>query len=153
MALCCQCPGGRDYLCADIVGVDRIFMVGLRMADDAPDVKVDVPTSVVLFDQTRAPFQGGIRRFYFRAVKPSPKADIRFALPSGEVVVPVMISSFDDLRQSRTLKGERNKCSARVRQLTHAVLRRAIKQAAAKFDEMLAAKPAPAKPRRKTAAL
>ena len=46
-----------------------------------------------------------VRRFYFRAVKPAAKAEIRFALPGGEVVVPIEIWSFEDLRKFRTLKG------------------------------------------------
>ena len=79
--------------------------MGLRVPSDAPDVKVTVPESVLLFDQTRPPFTGDVRRFYFRAVKPSEKAEIRFRMPRGEVIVPIEIWSFEDLRQFRTLKG------------------------------------------------
>lgn len=89
----------------DVVGVGRIFLVGLRVPRDAPDVNVTAPESILLFDQTRPPFQSDVRRFYFRAVKPSTKAEIRFALPRGEVAVPVEIWSFEDLRQFRMLKG------------------------------------------------
>lgn len=89
----------------DVVGIDRMFLVGLRVAADAPDVEVSAAESVVLFDRTRPPYKTDVRRFYFRAVKPSARAEIRFRLTGGEVVVPVEIWSFDDLRRFRKLKG------------------------------------------------
>ncbi|MBI3923495.1 MAG: hypothetical protein HY318_18900, partial [Armatimonadetes bacterium] len=88
----------------DIVGCDRMFMVALRVPKDGPEVHVTVPDSIVLLDKTRLPAKSEERRFYFRSVKPSPKSELRFALPDGEVVVPVVIWSFEDLRQFRTVK-------------------------------------------------
>lgn len=89
----------------DIVGIDRLFMVALRVPTDAPEVQVTIPDSVALLDKTRLPTKADVRRFYFRSIKPAAKAEIRFAMPGGEVVVPFVIWSFDDLRQFRTLKG------------------------------------------------
>ena len=51
------------------------------------------------------PAKSETRKFYFRASKPAPKAEMRFALPSGEVVVPIEIWGFEDLRKFRKLKG------------------------------------------------
>ncbi|MBI3946137.1 MAG: hypothetical protein HY321_09480 [Armatimonadetes bacterium] len=98
-------PTGPVVYAPDVVGVDRLFMVALKVAPDAPDVGVSVPESVVLLDRTRLPTQADVRRFYFRAVKPAKRAEIRFALPGGEVTVPVEIWSFEDLRRFRDLKG------------------------------------------------
>ena len=95
----------RVIYAPDIVGVDRLFMVALKVPADAPEVKVTLPDGVVLLDQTRLPAKSDDRRFYFRSVKPAPRAEIRFSLPDGEVVVPVEIWSFEDLRRFRTLKG------------------------------------------------
>jgi hypothetical protein len=89
----------------DVVGVDRMIMVALKVPTDAPDVRVTLPDGVVMFDHMKPPFKTDIRKFYFRAAKPAKKAEIRFALPGGEVVVPVEVWSFEDLRQFRTLKG------------------------------------------------
>ena len=89
----------------DVLGVDRLFMMALKVPPDAPEVPVTVPDSVVLLDRTPWPTSSEVRKFYFKTLKPAPKAEIRFALPQGEVVVPVEIWSFEDLRQFRTLKG------------------------------------------------
>jgi len=89
----------------DILGVDRLVMVALKVPIEAPEVKVTVPDSVTLLDKTRLPAKTDVRKFYFRTLKPAQKAEIKFVLPGGEVVVPIVIWSFDDLRQFRTLKG------------------------------------------------
>lgn len=89
----------------DVLGVDRLFMVALKVPTEAPEVSVTVPDSVVLLDQTPLPASSEVRKFYFKTVRPDRKAEIRFDLPEGEVVVPVEIWSFEDLCQFRTLKG------------------------------------------------
>lgn len=88
----------------DIVGVDRLFMVVLKAPAAAPAIAVTLPDSVVLLDQTRLPTTADQRRYYFRSVKPSPKADLVFAHPEGPVTVSITIWSFEDLREFRTLK-------------------------------------------------
>ncbi|NLY01417.1 MAG: hypothetical protein GXY83_35445 [Rhodopirellula sp.] len=95
----------RVLYAPDIVGVDRMFMVALRVPVDSPQVQVTVPETVTMFDRTPIPAQSETRKFYFRSVKPSAKTEIRFAHPGGEIVVPLEIWSFDDLRKSRQLKG------------------------------------------------
>lgn len=95
----------RVLYAPDIVGVQRLFMVALKMPVDAPDIQVTVPDSVTLLDRTPVPAKSETRRFYFRSLKPSPKAEIRFAHPAGEIVVPVEIWSYNDLRAPRELKG------------------------------------------------
>lgn len=89
----------------DIVGVDRIFMIAVRVPAESADITVTVPDGVMMFDRTRTPSQSEIRRFYFRASKPAAKAEVRFALPGGDAVVPIEVWSFEDLRKFRTLKG------------------------------------------------
>ncbi|MCX7825998.1 MAG: hypothetical protein N2689_10620 [Verrucomicrobiae bacterium] len=89
----------------DVVGVERMFMVALKVATDAPEVTVTVPDSVTMFDRQRPPFREEARRFYFRALKATPRAEIRFATAGGTITVPVEIWSFEDLRKFRTLKG------------------------------------------------
>jgi hypothetical protein len=95
----------RVIYAPDVVGVDRLFMVVLKAPVDAPAIEVSAPDSVVLLDRTRLPAKTDQRRFYFRAVKPAEKAEVRFAHPAGEVVVPLTIWSFEDLRAFRELKG------------------------------------------------
>jgi oligo-alginate lyase len=95
----------RIVYAPDVVGVERMFMIALKVPADSPDVTVTMPDGVALFHRTRLPTQSEIRRFYFRAVKPAAKAEIRFALPGDQAVVPSEIWSFEDLRRSRTLKG------------------------------------------------
>lgn len=89
----------------DVVGVERMFLVALTVPVEEPEVEVSVPDSVKMFDRTRPPFKSPTRKFYFRAMRPAAKAEIRFALRGGPVVVPVEIWSFDDLLKFRTLKG------------------------------------------------
>lgn len=97
-------PGPVQYA-PDIVGVDRMFLVALSVPTSQPEIQVAVPDGVTLFDRTRAPFRSEMRRFYFRAQRPTPRAEIRFSLPAGPLVVPVEVWSFDDLLKFRTLKG------------------------------------------------
>ncbi len=98
-------PDPRLVYAPDIVGVDRMFMIALKVAVEVPETKVTVPDGVNMFDRTRLPAKTDVRRFYFRAAKPTDKAEIKFALPDGELVVPVVVWSFEDLRQFRELKG------------------------------------------------
>ena len=98
--------GDERVLCApDIVGVERMFMIALKVPVDAPDVEVTMPDCIAMFDRTRLPTESETRKFYFRASKPTPKAEVRFALASGEVVVPIEVWGFKDLRTFRKLKG------------------------------------------------
>ncbi len=89
----------------DIVAVERVFMVMLRVPPAAPEVGVKCPDSVVLLDKTPLPTTSEVRNFYFRAIQPAARAQIAFAHPQGEIIVPVEIWSFQDLRQFRELKG------------------------------------------------
>ncbi|MCR4413371.1 MAG: hypothetical protein NUV77_13205, partial [Thermoguttaceae bacterium] len=89
----------------DVVGVERMFMIALRVPADAPQIEVALPDGITMFDHTRPSAKSPIRRFYFRATKPAAKAPIRFALPAGFVEVPLEVWSFDDLLRFRTLKG------------------------------------------------
>ena len=89
----------------DIVGVDRMFMIALRVPTDTPEVEVAAPACVKMFDRTPLPAKSDVRRFYFRSVEPAKQAAIRFRVAKQEVLVPVVIWSFDDLREFRKLKG------------------------------------------------
>ncbi len=89
----------------DIVGVDRMFMIVLKVPAGAPEIAVTFPDNVTMFDRTPLPAKTDQRRYYFRALKPAAKVEIRFAHPEGEVVVPIVIWSFEDLREFRELKG------------------------------------------------
>ncbi|MGD9494863.1 MAG: hypothetical protein AB7Y46_01005 [Armatimonadota bacterium] len=89
----------------DVVGVGRIFMVVLSVPPDAPQLAVTVPEQVEMFDRTPLPTQDEQRRYYFRALAPAEGAEIRFGHPAGEVVVPIVIWSFEELREFRELKG------------------------------------------------
>ncbi len=89
----------------DIVGYDRIFMIVLNVPAGAPELAVTVPDEVEMFDRTPLPTQGDQRRYYFRALTPTDGAEIVFAHPAGEITVPVVIWSWDDLREFRELKG------------------------------------------------
>ncbi|HID20827.1 MAG TPA: hypothetical protein EYP14_00290, partial [Planctomycetaceae bacterium] len=89
----------------DVVGEGRIFLVALDVAPEVPQIAVTVPDSLVLFDRTPLPTASRTRKYYFRARKPTQRAEIVFGLPSGKVVVPVTIWSFEDLRSFRKLKG------------------------------------------------
>jgi hypothetical protein len=89
----------------DVLGVDRLFMIAVKVPADAQEITISLPDSVELLDRTPLPTQSEVRKFYFRTVKPAKKAEIHFALPGSAVSVPVKIWSFYDLRQYRTLKG------------------------------------------------
>ncbi len=99
----------------DVVGVGRMFMIALQVLSEVPDITITMPEGMAMFDHTSpSPLSTGgikggakseIRRFYFRAFQPMERAEIRFSLPDGEVVVPVEVWSFEDLRKDRTIKG------------------------------------------------
>ncbi len=88
----------------DILGVDRLFVVALRVPVDAPEVEITVPEEVALLDRTPLPAKSDVRKYYFRTLKPAQKADIVFAHPAGPITVSVEIWSFEQLREFRTLK-------------------------------------------------
>ena len=88
----------RVLYAPDVVGVERMFMVAISAPIGAPEIAVDVPDCVTMFDHTRAPARSETRKFYFRALKPAAKAEIRFQTAPAPIVVPVEICSFDDLR-------------------------------------------------------
>ena len=89
----------------DIVGVERLFMVVLAVPSRAPEIAVSVPEQVALLDRTPLPAQADQRRYYFRSLQPAERAELTFAHPAGEIVVPIVIWSRDDLREFRELKG------------------------------------------------
>ena len=68
----------------DIVGVDRIFMIALKVPLAAGEVKVTYPDNVIMFDQTRLPAKEEVRRYYFLPTA-SRQADLptRFSKASG----------------------------------------------------------------------
>jgi len=90
----------------DILGVERLFLVALKVPTNAGEIKVTVPQEVTLLDRTPLPTTKELRKYYFRTVKAAQQADIVFAHPSGELTVSVEIWSFEDLRQFRELKGK-----------------------------------------------
>ena len=89
----------------DIVGVGRMFLVALKVPAGAPEMKVTYPDSVTMFDRTPLPCKSELRKYYFRAIKATKQAAIRFAHPAGEISIPVEVWSFEDLRGFRELKG------------------------------------------------
>jgi hypothetical protein len=101
----CAAEDRRIAYAPDVVAVDRMFLVALNVPKDAPEVRVQAPKSVELLDQTKLPVRSEVRKFYFRAVAPAKRAEVRFLTAGGDVVAPVEIWSFDDLRTFRKLKG------------------------------------------------
>ena len=89
----------------DILGEGRLFMVALEVPKETPAVKLAVPGSVQLLDRTPLPAKTALRKYYFKALKPTPKAEIGFVAAGGSATVAVEIWSFDNLREYRTLKG------------------------------------------------
>ncbi|NLJ35671.1 MAG: hypothetical protein GX358_05460, partial [candidate division WS1 bacterium] len=89
----------------DILGVDRLFLVALRVPTDAPQIAITVPDAVELLDRTPLPTTSDIRKYYFRTLEAAKQADIIFAHPDGPVTVSVEIWSYHDLREFRELKG------------------------------------------------
>ncbi|MFV2067087.1 MAG: hypothetical protein ACC645_08920, partial [Pirellulales bacterium] len=89
----------------DVLGVNRLFMIALRVPAGGPKVELAVPDSIERVDRTPAGAETDIRKFYFRTVKPGKQVVIRFNLPNDEIVVPIDIWSYEDLRRQRTLKG------------------------------------------------
>ena len=89
----------------DVVGVGRMFMVALKVPTEAAELPVTVPETVEIFDRTPLPAGSPTRKFYFRALQPTPKAEIRFRHPAGVITVPVEIWSLENLRTLRKLKG------------------------------------------------
>jgi hypothetical protein len=89
----------------DILGEGRLFMVALEVPTTASAVTVTVPPTVQLLDRTPLPAKTALRKYYFRALKPTPKADLVFAGEGGKATVSVVVWSYADLREHRTLKG------------------------------------------------
>jgi len=71
----------------------------------APEVAVTHPDGVTLLDQTPLPAKTDERRYYFRAGETAATLEIGFAHPDGEIVIPLTIWDFEDLRELRELKG------------------------------------------------
>jgi hypothetical protein len=88
----------------DIVGVERLFMIAIKTPTESPEIKAITPDSVLMLDCTPATAKMEIRRFYFRALKPAKSAEIAFDLPEAQIVAPIEIWSFEDLREFRRLK-------------------------------------------------
>ena len=91
----------------DILGTNRLFMIVLSVPVETPEIDVTVtpPDAATLLDRTPLPAKSDQRRYYFRTLEPSKEAKITLAHPDGDVPVPITIWSYDDLRESRTLKG------------------------------------------------
>jgi len=89
----------------DIVGVGRLFLIALQVPAETPEIAVEVPDCVKLLDRTPLPAKTDQRRFYFRSLAPAASTQIRFSWADRELVVPLTIWSFEDLRQFRELKG------------------------------------------------
>ncbi len=89
----------------DVVAVDRLFLVVLKVPRETPEITVTVPPCVALLDRTRLPAKSDLRRFYFRATAPAARAEIRFSGPIDPQSVVLEIWSFEQLREPRTLKG------------------------------------------------
>jgi hypothetical protein len=99
--------GGAEMIVykPDVLGVDRLFMVVLKVPQETADLEVTVPACVTLLDRTRLPAKGDLRRFYFRTTAPATQAEIRFGGPIEPQSVVIDIWSFEQLREPRTLKG------------------------------------------------
>ena len=95
----------RIVYAPDIVGVDRLCMVVLNVPQAAPEIAVTVPECLTLLDRTPLPTKADQRRYYFRAIERAEATELRFAHPGGEIVIPLTVWSFDDLRVQRELKG------------------------------------------------
>ncbi|MFO7947972.1 MAG: hypothetical protein R6V19_14300, partial [Armatimonadota bacterium] len=89
----------------DVVGVNRIFLVALKVPAGVGELQVSVPDAVEMFDRTPLPPDGELRKYYFRSLKPVEEAKIVFAHPDGDITIPLEIWSFEDLREFRELKG------------------------------------------------
>lgn len=105
---CLPCFAGEESVILyqpDIVGVDRLFMVALTAPLDAPEIRVTHTEDVLLLDQTPVPARSKIRKYYFKALRPTPRTDILLEHPRGTQTVSIGIWSFEDLREFRELKG------------------------------------------------
>ncbi len=89
----------------DIIGVGRLFLVALRVPQDAPELAIQVPECVQLLDRTPLPAKSELRKYYFRSLSPAKQADIVFHHPDGLVTTSIEIWSFEQLREFRQLKG------------------------------------------------
>ena len=100
-------PDSRLLYAPDILGVERLFMIVLSVPTDAPEIKVTVSPSdaATLIDRTPLPAKSDQRRYYFRTLKAAKDVKVTLAHPNGEIVVPLTVWSFDDLREFRRLKG------------------------------------------------
>ncbi len=90
----------------DIIGVNRLFLVALRVPQNAPELAVEVPECVRLLERTPLPARSELRKYYFRSLAPTPQADIVFSHPDGPLTVSLEIWSFEQLREFRELKGK-----------------------------------------------
>ena len=73
LAACCSAsaqPADAMAYKPDIVGVNRMFMVALRVPANVPQIKVTFPEHVTMFDRTTTHTDQKLRKYYFRALKP-----------------------------------------------------------------------------------
>jgi len=90
----------------DIIGVGRLFLIALRVPQDAPELALEVPECVRLLDRTPLPARSDLRKYYFRSLVPTQQADIVFGHPDGPITTSLEIWSFEQLREFRELKGK-----------------------------------------------
>ncbi len=91
----------------DIVGVGRLFMVALEVPPETGPLTLTVPASVELLDRTPLPVSGKLRKYYFRAAAAAESAPIVFSGTVERIEIPVVIWSFEQLREFRKLKNVR----------------------------------------------
>jgi hypothetical protein len=89
----------------DILGTGRLFMIALNVPAGAAEIAVEVPECIELLDRTPLPTDKEMRRYYFRTTAPAESTEIVFGHPEGTLSVPLVIWSFDDLREFQELKG------------------------------------------------
>ena len=102
-------PDKRLVYAPDILGVERLFMIVLSVPEDTPEIDVTISPSdsATLIDRTPLPVKSEQRRYYFRTLEPAKAVRVTLGHPGGDIVVPLVIWSFDDLRKYRKLKGTR----------------------------------------------
>ena len=57
-------------------GIERLFMIVLKLPVETPEVKVTFPDCVTLVDQTPLSAKTEIRKYYFRTKKPAKKTTL-----------------------------------------------------------------------------
>jgi len=103
---CAQLPKNIAVIAykPDIIGVDRLFMVALKVPAQTGTVTVSVPECVELLDRTPLPTASDMRKYYFKSTASAQQASITFAGPIQALKVVFDIWSFEQLREFRQLK-------------------------------------------------